>query len=152
MTERFLQRWSRLKRGSAGPGAMPPGPHMPDTIGQADLRRAWFTDPVIRDFVEVADNQWDFNDPAALPGFGPLPSATVAERMPARLISTPAQPPLAPAPATTVARLDPTVTEHLDAVWLSSGSRAPAPPSVPAPRPERRPRSTSHGGAMPKDA
>jgi hypothetical protein len=39
------------------------------------LRRAWVSDPVIRDFIGIAENQWDFNDPNGIPGFGPLPSA-----------------------------------------------------------------------------
>jgi TorA maturation chaperone TorD len=30
------------------------------------------TDPAIRDFIGIAENQWDFNDPTAMPGFGPL--------------------------------------------------------------------------------
>ncbi len=36
------------------------------------LRIAWATDPAIRDFIGIAENQWDFNDPTAMPGFGPL--------------------------------------------------------------------------------
>jgi hypothetical protein len=42
------------------------------------LRRAWITDPAIRDFIGIAENQWDFNDTTAMPGFGPLQSADVA--------------------------------------------------------------------------
>jgi TorA maturation chaperone TorD len=30
------------------------------------------TDPAIRDFIGIAESQWDFNDPTAMPGFGPL--------------------------------------------------------------------------------
>jgi hypothetical protein len=36
------------------------------------LRRVWTSDPAIRDFIGIAENQWDFNDPDAIPGFGPL--------------------------------------------------------------------------------
>ena len=36
------------------------------------MRRAWSTDPAIRDFIEIAENQWDFTDPTSIPGFGPL--------------------------------------------------------------------------------
>ncbi|TXR47006.1 DUF3306 domain-containing protein [Phyllobacterium endophyticum] len=36
------------------------------------LRRAWSTDPAIRDFIGIAENQWDFTDPYGIPGFGPL--------------------------------------------------------------------------------
>ena len=31
------------------------------------------SDPAIRDFIGIAENQWDFNDPEAMAGFGPLP-------------------------------------------------------------------------------
>ena len=45
---------------------------VPVELTNAALRRAWVTDPAIRDFIGIAENQWDFNDPAAMPGFGPL--------------------------------------------------------------------------------
>src|SRR5712691_11255952 len=45
---------------------------VPVELTNAALRRAWVTDPAIRDFVGIAENQWDFNDPTAMPGFGPL--------------------------------------------------------------------------------
>ncbi|HXN66646.1 MAG TPA: DUF3306 domain-containing protein [Bradyrhizobium sp.] len=41
-------------------------------LSRAALRRAWASDPAIRDFIGIAENQWDFNDPNAIPGFGPL--------------------------------------------------------------------------------
>jgi hypothetical protein len=45
---------------------------IPSELGRAALRRAWASDPAIRDFVGLAENAWDFNDPNAMPGFGPL--------------------------------------------------------------------------------
>src|SRR5258706_5170557 len=45
---------------------------VPVELTNAALRRAWVPDPAIRDFIGIAENQWDFNDPGALPGFGPL--------------------------------------------------------------------------------
>jgi hypothetical protein len=45
---------------------------IPRELSRAALRRAWTADPVIRDFVGLAENAWDFNDPNAMPGFGPL--------------------------------------------------------------------------------
>jgi TorA maturation chaperone TorD len=48
------------------------GSNVPVELTKAALRRAWATDPAIRDFVGIAESQWDFNDPAAMPGFGPL--------------------------------------------------------------------------------
>src|SRR6266436_4252356 len=41
-------------------------------LSRAALRRAWTADPAIRDFVGLAENAWDFNDPNAMPGFGPF--------------------------------------------------------------------------------
>jgi hypothetical protein len=36
---------------------------VPAELTRAALRRAWMSDPAIRDFVGIAENQWDFNDP-----------------------------------------------------------------------------------------
>jgi hypothetical protein len=46
---------------------------VPVELTKAALRRAWASDPAIRDFIGIAENQWDFNDPDAISGFGPLP-------------------------------------------------------------------------------
>lgn len=45
---------------------------IPEELSRTALRRAWSADPAIRDFVGLAENAWDFNDPNAMPGFGPL--------------------------------------------------------------------------------
>jgi Protein of unknown function (DUF3306) len=45
---------------------------VPAELTRAALRRAWTSDPAICDFIGVAENQWDFNDPNGIPGFGPL--------------------------------------------------------------------------------
>lgn len=45
---------------------------IPAELSRAALRRAWAADPAIRDFIGLAENAWDFNDPNAMPGFGPL--------------------------------------------------------------------------------
>jgi hypothetical protein len=45
---------------------------IPQELSRAALRRAWTADPAIRDFVGLAENAWDFNDPNAMPGFGTL--------------------------------------------------------------------------------
>ena len=101
--ETFLSRWLRLKRESeaALPPADAPAPAafdpaslppietivadsniqqflhgaVPAELTRAALRRAWSADPAIRDFVGIAENQWDFNDHACIPGFGPLEAA-----------------------------------------------------------------------------
>src|SRR5215471_12662419 len=45
---------------------------IPPELSRAALRRAWSADPAIRDFVGLAESAWDFNDPNAMAGFGPL--------------------------------------------------------------------------------
>lgn len=55
---------------------------VPAELTRAALRRVWTSDPAIRDFVGIAENQWDFNDPNAIPGFCPLPAT---ENVPAVL-------------------------------------------------------------------
>src|SRR6266446_2536102 len=52
--------------------------NVPPDLTKAALRRAWVTDPGIRDFIGIAENQWDFNDPTAMPGFGPPGTNDVA--------------------------------------------------------------------------
>jgi hypothetical protein len=49
---------------------------IPQELSRAALRRAWSADPAIRDFVGLAENAWDFNDPNAMHGFGPLDYST----------------------------------------------------------------------------
>jgi hypothetical protein len=46
--------------------------NVPAALTRAALRQAWASDPAIRDFIGIAENQWDFNDPTAMPGFGPM--------------------------------------------------------------------------------
>jgi TorA maturation chaperone TorD len=48
---------------------------VPPELTRAALRSAWAADPAIRDFLGIAESQWDFNDPTAIPGFGPLQAA-----------------------------------------------------------------------------
>jgi hypothetical protein len=45
---------------------------VPPELTRSALRQAWASDPAIRDFVGIAENQWDFNDPSSIPGFGLL--------------------------------------------------------------------------------
>jgi hypothetical protein len=60
---------------------------VPAELTRAALRRAWATDPAIRDFIGIAENQWDFNDPTAMPGFGPLTAADRAATLAAQMLS-----------------------------------------------------------------
>jgi hypothetical protein len=59
---------------------------VPADLTRAALRRVWTADPSIRDFVGLAENAWDFTDPAAMPGFGPLESSEEVRRMVASIV------------------------------------------------------------------
>lgn len=50
---------------------------VPASLTRAALRRAWSTDPAIRDFVGLSENSWDFNAPDSIPGFGSLDASEV---------------------------------------------------------------------------
>jgi Protein of unknown function (DUF3306) len=41
---------------------------VPEALQKLALRKMWSLDPQIRDFVEVAENQWDFNVPGGIHG------------------------------------------------------------------------------------
>ena len=72
-------------------------PGVPADLAQAALRRAWVTDPAIRDFVGLAENSWDFNAPGGVPGFGPLRAIDDVQRLAAQVIGAlPAAPPETP--------------------------------------------------------
>jgi hypothetical protein len=62
---------------------------VPAELTRAALRRVWASDPAIRDFIGIAENQWDFNDPDGIPGFGPPPATdsapSVLAQVPSRL-------------------------------------------------------------------
>jgi hypothetical protein len=63
-------------------------PGVPRGLARAALRRAWVADPTIREFVGIAENQWDFNDPNAIPGFGSLGPLDV-RRLVAQMLGEP---------------------------------------------------------------
>jgi hypothetical protein len=74
---------------------------VPPELTREALRRAWSTDPAIRDFVGLVENGWDFNNPNAMAGFGPIATDDAA-RLLAQVIGTPevpkpAEPPVAAA-------------------------------------------------------
>jgi hypothetical protein len=61
-------------------------PGVPAELTRAALRRAWAADPNIRDFVGLSENAWDFNDPSAITGFGPLKMTDELRRQIARMV------------------------------------------------------------------
>lgn len=65
---------------------------VPQELRRAAFRRAWTADPAIRDFVGLAENAWDFNDPNSMPGFGSLEySAEQLEALVRRVVGGVAQ-------------------------------------------------------------
>jgi hypothetical protein len=58
---------------------------VPPDLTRAALRRAWTSDPAIKNFVGLVENGWDFNDPSAMSGFGPISAEEVA-RLAGKLI------------------------------------------------------------------
>ena len=61
-------------------------PGVPPELTRAALRRAWAADPKIRDFVGLADYDWDFNAPGSMAGFGSLEMTDELRRMAARIV------------------------------------------------------------------
>ena len=61
-------------------------PGVPPELTRAALRRAWATDPKIRDFVGLSENSWDFNAPGAMAGFGPLEMTDELRRQVAQMV------------------------------------------------------------------
>jgi hypothetical protein len=62
---------------------------VPEGLRLAALRRCWIMDTAIRDFKEMAENDWDFNDPKSVPSFGYLGPEIDTEQMVAQLFSEP---------------------------------------------------------------
>jgi Protein of unknown function (DUF3306) len=60
---------------------------VPSELARAALRRAWTADPKIRNFVGLADYDWDFNAPGAMAGFGPLEVTDELRRVAVQVIS-----------------------------------------------------------------
>jgi len=61
-------------------------PGVPAELRRAALRRAWSADPAIRDFVGLAENDFDFNNPDSIPGFGKLEMTPALRREVARIV------------------------------------------------------------------
>jgi hypothetical protein len=61
-------------------------PGVPTHLRLAALRRAWSADPAIRDFIGLAENQWDFNAPDGVPGFGSLLDPEQVRRLLAKVV------------------------------------------------------------------
>jgi hypothetical protein len=63
-------------------------PGVPAELTRAALRRVWAADPKIRDFIGLADYDWDFHTPGAIPGFGPLEMTEELRRQVVQMIES----------------------------------------------------------------
>lgn len=59
---------------------------VPAELQKLALRKAWASDPVISTFIEVAENQYDWNLPDGVPGFGPMDANWNVEELLAQAI------------------------------------------------------------------
>jgi hypothetical protein len=133
---------------------------VPAELTRAALRRAWISDPAIRDFIGIAENQWDFNDPTAIPGFGPLHGTDDILALLGQALGQPAE------LATAIAELPMTVEPQVPAEIVGEIG-APDQPDIPGasnataaeraaiePDAEQEsdasPKRRSHGGALPR--
>ena len=63
-------------------------PGVPADLMRAALRRAWSTDPAIRDFIGLSENAWDFTATNGVSGFGSLTGEEI-RRLLAQLTAEP---------------------------------------------------------------
>jgi hypothetical protein len=54
---------------------------VPEALKRAALRRAWSSDPAIRDFVGLNENYWEAAGPDGIAGFGDLDPSLDVKRM-----------------------------------------------------------------------
>jgi len=134
---------------------------VPTELTRAALRRAWISDPAIRDFVGIAENQWDFNDPTAISGFGPLLEtddipALLAQAFgrPAELVTAIAELPMAlepPASAGTVREIgtsdQPDISKVSNGIAVERAAIGHPGAKQEGGAPSKR---RAHGGALPR--
>jgi hypothetical protein len=108
-------------------------PGVPVELTRAALRRAWTSDPAIRDFVGIAENQWDFTNPDTVPGFGSLECSDEVRAMVSRLFGDARQ---------AVGASDATAAERL-------GEVQPPVPATAAPNPDSSPQAAAECAQLP---
>jgi hypothetical protein len=106
---------------------------IPLELTRAALRRAWTTDPTIRDFIGIAENQWDFATGSDIPGFGPLEASDDVRRMVAELFQ--GKPPAAEAApqALSQGQIEEGAQAAIEEVDLATDARSAGVPNVPSP-------------------
>jgi hypothetical protein len=106
-------------------------PGVPAELTRAALRRAWAADPVIRDFKGLAENAWDFTDPAAMPGFGALPPGTDIKKLLAQIFGD--EKPDAPDPVAEKPAAPPEIAKEIEAPAEPLRQASAEAPPVPSP-------------------
>lgn len=142
------------------------GAGVPEDLTRAALRTAWVSDPTIRDFVGIAENQWDFNGEGAIAGFGALSAEEYARyvavrtlraengegteadngesaKVPAATVSK--EPAAMPSTASAALPSRPLAQDSLTPTQISTATTVTAPESSGAPKAKR-----THGSALPK--
>jgi hypothetical protein len=134
---------------------------VPAALRKAAMRKMWSLDPAIRDHVGLSENAWDFNQPDAMAGFGPLEAgkavagflSTVSRAMAADPEGTstvpeaPAPEPPASLPPDETAEAAETPEDPPPSAAASAAESEEAEGSGDSSRPPPGPR---HGGALPR--
>jgi hypothetical protein len=107
-------------------------PGVPSALRHAALRRAWTSDPAIRDFRGLQENDWDFTAPDSVPGFGTFKSEDEVKALAQRLFGPDrADDARAVAQSAPEDRPDPRPEERTtETVMPAGGDQAEPPPPV----------------------
>lgn len=111
---------------------------VPPELTRAALRRAWTSDPAIKNFVGLVESGWDFNDPSAMGGFGPISPEEVARLAGAVIAALPDA-----APASEAAQMSGT-----DQNSKLASSRSPAAGSLETPKSDETPHDSGNIAAQ----
>jgi Protein of unknown function (DUF3306) len=134
-------------------------PGVPADIARAALRRAWSVDRRIRDFVGLADYDWDYHSTGSAAGFGPLEMTDELRQMVARIVGDIVDTDTskeAGEPATNTERVDESRSLRAEVEQRSTGDRdqlLDRPPDhqpvvEPTVAPAALQHETSHGGGL----
>jgi len=138
-------------------------PEVPSALRHAALRRAWASDPAIRDFRGPQENDWDFTAPDGVPGFGTFKSEDEIKALARRLFGPDRRE--EPRPVPQPIPEDSVAAERTDVAAepaAAGDDPEPAPTSAPAEEApttavqqnehvaEQRDTARRHGGALPR--
>jgi hypothetical protein len=138
---------------------------IPPELTRAALRRVWTSDPAIRNFIGIAENQYDFATGSDIPGFGPLTPADDVARMVSQIMREGVPRPPSPSEPEPSGKADADILEKTTepaevATESPVAHRVAALDDVPpendavqqneAGEEEESPAPHSHGGALPR--